>query len=184
MFWKNKSNLLLMFSIIFAGLLISANWVLYQKIKLASAVVLEAEQNIASLEKKQRELTGAISAISVSGDNITAINNIYLNEDNFVDLVELLESLALESGNAFKAESAMLPARPAGGPTAGKEPASILFTVEGRFANIYNFITLLDNIPYAGLIENISVGPKTDGTKNTGILTARINYLIFSFKPK
>ena len=88
MFWKNKSNLLLMFSIIFAGLLISANWVLYQKIKLASAVVLEAEQNIASLEKKQRELTGAISAISVSGDNITAINNIYLNEDTFVNLDE------------------------------------------------------------------------------------------------
>ncbi len=177
MFWKNKSNLLLMLSIIFAGLLISANWLLYQKIKSASAIVLEAEQNIASLEKKQRELTGAISAISVSGDNITAINNIYLNEDNFVDLVELLESLASESGNAFKAESARLP-------TAGKEPASILFTIDGRFADVYNFITLLDNIPYAGLIENISIGPKTDGTKNTGILTARINYLIFSFKPK
>ena len=94
-----------------------------------------------------------------------------------MNIVKLLEGLALKSGNAFKAESASLP-------TAGKEPASIIFTVEGRFANVYNFITLLDNVPYAGLINDMSVASKADGTKSTGILTARINYLIFSFKPK
>ena len=177
MFWKNKSNLLLALSVVFAGLLISADLFLYQKIKSASAVVLEAEQGIVSLEKKQREFISAVADVKASENSITAIQNIYLNEDTFVNLVKLLENLALKSGNVFKAESARLPA-------AGKEPASILFTIEGRFANVYNFITLLDNIPYAGLIEDISIGSKTDGAKSSGILTARINYLIFSFKPK
>src|SRR3989338_2205257 len=164
MFWKNKSNLLLTLSVIFAELLISINCFLYQKIKSASSIVLEAEQNITSLEKKRRELASAISDIKAAENQIIAIQNIYLNENTFVNIVKLLEGLALKSGNAFKAESASLP-------TAGKEPASIIFTVEGRFANVYNFITLLDNVPYAGLINDMSVASKADGTKSTGILT-------------
>lgn len=177
MLLKNKSKLLLGLSVVVAGILLAAGWLFYNKIKAASAIVLEAERDIVSFEKKEREFANAISDIENSGKNIAAIKNIYLNEDRFVSFVELLETLALRSGSKFKAESAALPA-------AGKEPASILFTVEGRFANIFNFISLLDNIPYAGLVENISVRQKAGETKGSGVLTARINYLIFSFRPK
>lgn len=175
--WKNKSSFFLISSVIFAGILLSAGWFLYRKIEIASAVVLQAEQSIASFEKRTREFSNAISDIKNSEKNIAAIKDIYLDEDRFVSFVELLETLASRSGNGFKAESAVLP-------TVDKEPASILFTIEGGFANIFNFITLLDNIPYTGLIENVSVRPKADGAKGARVLTARINYLIFSFRPK
>ncbi len=177
MLWKNKTIFLLVLNAVFAGILLFAGWLLYQKIETASAVVLEARQEIASFEKNSREFANAILDIKNAETNIAAVKNTYLDEDGFVSFVELLEMLALKSGNGFKAESAALP-------VAGKEPASILFMIEGRFANIYNFITLLDNIPYAGLIEGISIRPKESGAKGAGILTAKINYLIFSFKPK
>lgn len=175
--WKNKTIFLLISSAIFAGILLFACWLLYQKIESASAIVLEAQQEIASFEKKTREFANAVLDIKNAENNIAAVKSTYLDEDRFVGFVELLEALAFKSGNGFKAESAVLP-------VAGKEPASILFTIEGRFANIFNFIALMDNIPYAGLIEDISIRQKESDAKGAGILTARIKYLILSFKPK
>lgn len=150
-------------------------WFLYQKIAEVSAVIAEAETKIALLEKKEREFSTAESGVQDYEKEIELLESAFLNESKFVDFLRLLEDLSKKTGVAFSAKSAKIPA-------AQGQEAMLSFEILGNFSSVINFMALLDKIPYAGLVESASIAPKAEpGKKATGMLTAKINYLIFNF---
>lgn len=151
-------------------------WLTYGKIKQASSVSAEAEAKIGLLEKKEREFALAESSFKDFGKEIDLLESSFLSEGTFVDFLRLLENLAREAGVKFSAQSARLP-------QSEKEIASLNFGVTGSFRGVASFFALLDKIPYAGILENANIFPKEQGQKRTGEITAKINYIIFNFKP-
>lgn len=150
-------------------------WFTYGKIKQSSMISADAESKIALLEKKGREFSLAESNLKDFGPELELLDGAFLSERTFVDFLRLLESLAKKTGVKFFAQNAKLP-------QSDKETASLNFEITGNFRGVANFFALLDKIPYAGIVDGASIFPKADGQKTTGVITARINYIIFNFK--
>ena len=150
-------------------------WFTYGKIKQSSMVSAEAEGKIAFLEKKEREFVLAESNLKDFGPEIDLLDGAFLSEGTFVDLLRLLESLAKKTGITFSAQNARLP-------QSDKEMASLNFEITGDFRGVANFLALLHKMPYAGIVDGANISPKAEGQKRTGVITARINYIIFNFK--
>ncbi|OGF62981.1 hypothetical protein A2926_04475 [Candidatus Giovannonibacteria bacterium RIFCSPLOWO2_01_FULL_44_40] len=180
---NKKPVLMLGLMILILAALIVFTWFLYQKIKEASAVVAEAEGKIALLEKKGREFSLAESGIRDYEKEIEFLEGAFLNESRFVDFLRLLESMSREANVNFSAKSARVPLLSDQGKSASQTQEAVLsFELTGNFGAVANFIAMLDNIPYAGLIESLNIVPQAEpGQKSTGKLLAKINYIIFNF---
>lgn len=178
-----KNNKLIFYAA--AGILILvgvayADFFMYAKIKSASSEIAEAESKIATLEKRERELNEAISDFKLLEKETVLLQDVFLSENKFVDFVKLLERLANKSKIKATVEGAKLPAS-----TQSKEPASVIMKIEGGFAQIVNFIVLLDKISYSGLVESIIITPQKvsgEGESRTQILQTKINYAIFNLQ--
>ena len=176
---KNKTTYLLVLSLaVLLGVCVLA-WFIYGKIGEVSGIIKSAEAQIAFLEAKEKEFSKIASDIEKSKEQIEKIEAVFLNEETFVNFVELLESMSKEAETKIKAESARLPE--------SKEPANMVFSLEGNFSQIMKFLTLLDHVPVAGIVNNIEITAKeTRGDEKIppGTLLAKLNYAILSFKKK
>lgn len=177
---SNKKPILMFgMAILILAALVASAWFLYQKIKEASAVVAEAEGKIALLEKKGREFSLAAAGIRDYEKEIEFLESAFLNESKFVDFLKLLESLSRKANVNFSAQSARVPLSSGQGET---QEAALSFELTGSFGAVANFINMLDRAPYAGIIDSLNIVPKVEpGQKNTGMLLAKINYIIFNF---
>ena len=168
------------------GIVLAVAWFLYSKIQSVSAVLSEAESKINVLETKGLELSKNISVLEEYGDEIALLESSTLSDSTFVDFVKLLENLAVKSGVKFTAENAKLPASPTkrGEPASPNEEASISFKIEGTGATIFDFLTLLDQIPFSGIVENLAVSAKTiePAKLKSGQFQTKINYAVFNFE--
>ena len=91
--------------------------------------------------------------------------------------------MSREANVNFSAKSARVPLLSDQGKSASQTQEAVLsFELTGNFGAVANFIAMLDNIPYAGLIESLNIVPQAEpGQKSTGKLLAKINYIIFNF---
>lgn len=117
------------------------NFLLYAKIN-------EAEQKIK--EAKNTEI-----AYEELKDKTDAINEIILNQDDFVKLIENLEALADASYIKLKLKSAEIPQ--------GNEAPILGFTAEGDFNDIFLFLKLIENSPHLSSFSRVVI------QKNQGI---------------
>ena len=168
------------------GIISAAAWFLYSKIQSTSAVLAEAENKIKILEEKGRELSKNTSVLEEYKDKITLLEGYTLSDSTFVDFVKLLENLAVKSGIKFTAENAKLPASPTkrGEPASTNEEASISFKIEGAGAEIFDFLALLDQMPFSGIVDTLAISAKTiePAKLKSGAFQAKINYTVFNFE--
>ncbi|QQG42786.1 MAG: hypothetical protein HYW15_01035 [Candidatus Giovannonibacteria bacterium] len=160
---------------LFLAAVLGFGWLTYVKMSAASKIISEAEAKMAALEQKEREFAASEANIKELAGDIALLENSFLSEGSFVKFIELLEDAARKTGVRFSAQNARLP-------SSAKEKASMTFEITGTFRVVFNFISLLDKIPYAGLVESASFSPKIEqGQKRTGEITAKINYIIFNY---
>lgn len=172
---SKKPILALVAAVMLLAALGVAAWFLYQKISEVSAVIAGAEAKIELFEQKGREFSAAESGLKDYGEEIGLLGGAFLDENKFVDFLKLLEGLSKKANVVFSAKSAKIP-------TKEGEEAILSFELLGSFGGVANFASLLDKIPYAGLAESVSIVPKVEpDKKSSGLLTAKINYLIFNF---
>lgn len=173
---KQKNIILIASALLFVAGLFYLSWLLYNNMLALSKIVAGAEAKVALLAKKEYEFSLIEASLKDFETDIRTLENVFVKESAFVSFVELLEGLARKSNVKFVAESAKLPQRK-------EEQAVITFRVEGSLQAINNFLALLDNMPFSGLVENLTIIPKQERGKKTGTLEARINYFIFNFIP-
>lgn len=149
---------------IFLGaVLITVFWgvVLYKLNGLKNENVLlygeinEAEQNIE--EAKNTEI-----AYDELKGKMDAINEIILNKDDFVKLIENLETLAAVSRVELKLKSAQMPQ--------GNEAPVLGFTVKGDFNGIFLFLKMIENSPHLFSFSRVVIQKNSEGDalKNNG----------------
>lgn len=176
---KNKTTYWLVFGMAILAGISALAWILYGKIEEISGIIKNADAQIQFLEAKESEFSKIASEITKSKDQIEKIEAVFLKEETFVNFVELLESMSKEAGTKIKAESAKLPD--------SKEPANVVFSLEGNFSQIMKFLALLDHMPVAGIVNNIEITArevKSEEKISQGTLLAKVNYTIFSFEQK
>lgn len=179
---NKKTILALSLSLAVLAVLAAFYFFLYKKIKDASALVAAAESKIALLEREGREFSAAATTLKDLSADIDLVEKSFLTEKTFVDFIELLEQISRKAGVEFTAETANLPASPAGGPASSGERASLSFEVRGNFQSLVNFFALLDKMPYAGIVDSAAISQRTEfGQKTTTSLAAKIHYVIFNF---
>lgn len=176
---KNSTIYFLILSaMILAGIGILA-WLIYGKIAETSGVIKSAEAQIALLDAKRGDFSKVTSDLLKFKAQVGKIEAVFLQEETFVNFVELLESMSKEAGTKIKMESAKLPQ--------ASEPANVILSLEGNFAQIMKFFILLDHMPIEGIANNLEIASKTirSGEKIVSdILSAKVTYTIFSFKQK
>ncbi len=149
-------------------------YLLYSKIIEVSSTVGGAELQIATIEKEVRDFDAETKSLKDNDADIKLLSSAFITEDSFVDFLRVLESLASSAGVKFQAESAHLPA-------SANEEASLDFTLEGDSAAIVKFFALLDEEPFAGIVESFSIAPKVE---KSILLHASVKYFIFNFMTK
>jgi len=145
---------------------------LYSRIRLLSAQIGGAERSILVLEEKKRDLDSAATMLENFKNEIVSIENIFLSEENFVSFVNTLEDFGRKSGAKFIAKEANFPSDQS-------SQTVFSFSLGGGFKNIFQFLFLLDNSQYAGVLRKISL--RREGSEAPGFI-ANIDYLIFNFR--
>lgn len=173
--WQTNKKIIILLIISVCVLLAlgATDWYLYQFIQKESASIKSAGTAIAILEDKERDLASAKNSVEEKKKDIEKINEAFLTEDSFVTFLKLLEKIAGQSGVVFQAERATLPSSANG-------RAELNFTIHGNYAGITNFFSLFDQVPYAGIVDQVSIMPDGIGKKT---LFARAHFIIFNFLP-
>ncbi|MEK9175245.1 MAG: hypothetical protein AAB795_01480 [Patescibacteria group bacterium] len=144
---------------------------LYNYIQAQGASIKSAKIAIVVLEDKEKDLINAKNNLELLKEDITKIDQAFLSEASFVTFLKLLEALAQKSGVIFQAENADLPRSSDG-------KAELNFMVRGDYPSLIKFFSLLDQIPYSGIIDQVSISP--DSTKNSTLIV-RARYVVFNF---
>lgn len=144
---------------------------LYQSVIAESARIKSAENAIAELENKERDLADAKAALQDLGPEIEALDAAFLTDEKFVGFLKLIESLASDAHVVFEANRADLPKSVGGN-------AGLGFGVRGDYASIVRFFSLLDHVTYAGIVDQVLISP--EGAKS-GMLVVRGHYVVFNF---
>lgn len=143
----------------------------YSKIKFLSSETSLAKRSMVMINEKRKEFEFAKSNLDKQNKNVEALESAFFSESGFVDLLNSFENLSKKVGVKFEAKGAKLP-------ELGGE-AEISFELSGNFSSIAKFLVLLDNIRYSGAVNKFSLFKNDEESK---LLTANIDYLIFSYK--
>ena len=156
--------------VVFAVLLFGAVF-LYAKIRHVSAEIRNAREQIYIAEKKQQEFANARRSLLEYQKEIATLDFVFIGEDTFVQLIRSFEGTARAAGVSFKAQNAQLP-------LTDSEEASFSFEIKGDFSSVAKFFALLDQSPYAGMVDR-TVIQRVDPKSKT--IQANITYLIFNY---
>lgn len=172
MWQTNKQTIILLTGGLFVLLIlcVSASF-LYSFINTESLSIRAAETTIAALEYKEKDLINAKNDLSAFKKENEKIERSFLTEESFVSFLKLLEEIAGKSGVKIQIDRAILPNSASG-------KAELNFMIRGNYSAIAFFFILFDQIPYAGIVDQISIMP--DGTAKN-MLISRAHYIILNF---
>jgi hypothetical protein len=171
---NNNKKTLILLVVLVGATLVSASiaWFLFGIISEESTHVKTAETGIAILEAKTRDLVEAKEDLKNHADAIASIKQSFVSEDHFVDFVRLTEELGRTAGVVLRVNSADLPAQ--GG------TVRVSMEVTGTYAQITQFIALLDRMPYPSIIANTSISPEAVG--QSGRVRAGLRLDVFNYQ--
>jgi len=171
--WQNhKESMIWMIASVCAMLVLSGVAIfLYRSIKNESAQIKGAENAIAALDGKERDLANTKTALQELRSEIDGLDHAFLSDERFVGFLKLLESLAGEAHVVFEASRADLPRSADGN-------AGLSFGVRGEYASIVRFFSLLDHVKYAGVVDQVLITPES---AKGNALIVRGHYAVFNF---
>ena len=153
------------------GVLLFGAVFLYAKIRHLSVETRNARDQIYIAEKKQKEFVSADRSMAEYQTEIATLDQAFVREDTFVQFLRFLEDAARISGVSFKAANARLP-------LTDSEEASFSFELRSDFSGIARFFSLLDQNPYAGIVDHVFIRRPEDKSKT---IQADGTYLIFNY---
>ena len=147
---------------------------LYTAIAKHSVAIKEADTAIVALENKAEDLAVARKNTEDLHETITTVESSLITPETFVRFIESLETIARDAGVIFQATSAELP-------KSTKGRAVLNFELRGTYRNTVKFFVLLDRLPYAGIVEQLNMGPGNNAREATSSLRTTGRYVLFSF---
>ena len=113
-----------------------------------SQLVADLSQQAGVLSQKQNSL-GQLESFSMDSQKV--IDALFLNDKTKAAVIDQLESLGATAGVNYTLNNAI-----------DHNGLKYDITVEGRFADIYQFIFLVENLPYEASVNTVSLGKILD----------------------
>ncbi|PJE64682.1 MAG: hypothetical protein COU90_01340 [Candidatus Ryanbacteria bacterium CG10_big_fil_rev_8_21_14_0_10_43_42] len=151
---KHKLILTVIFGILGNALLVLLAYLfIFQAIQNSYTSLLASHEQFAVLKKKERLLKELEATVISKQSDINRINNAFLRSTDIVTFVETLERIAVISGADLTINSAS---------TSLNDEEKIQHSVfdlflDGTFPEIYQYITLLENIPFHARILTATI---------------------------
>jgi len=184
---------LILFGLVFLAVLFAYGY-FFLAVKAENQNISRLSNDIALEEKKQTETELIKTNLSHTEDERTKLNSYFVTSDHVVDFLNYLETLGTNSQTAVEittvnladskdakpaATGASAPAAPANAEqdqtAAAPAPAqpkqqnlSVELKASGTFASVYQFLLLLENVPYDVRIDKVSMKKGVDQTASTG----------------
>src|SRR3989344_2501343 len=135
------------------------------------------------LELKERERS-SIEALRKNFDNTSAlraeIDSYFVDKDGVVDFIEYLESLARSRDLLVETQSVALSESEEG---AIHEILRQTIEVEGSWADVTHFLSLVETLPFGIFVEEMSLNLNEDATKSkAGSWLGRVSFTAVKLK--
>ncbi|TSC79303.1 MAG: hypothetical protein G01um101429_538 [Parcubacteria group bacterium Gr01-1014_29] len=117
-----------------------------------------AEQTLATLEKKESSLRSLAREVNTRSNDINRLDAAFLHTDNIVVFVTLLETIAKSSGTTITINTATI-----NNSDQGLEAQKSSFTISliGSLQSIVQFVTLVENVPYFTEISSLTISTQS-----------------------
>lgn len=109
-----------------------------------------AEQTLATLEKNKSSLRSLAREIEARSSDRDRLDAAFLNTNNVVAFVTLLEIVAKNSGTAITINTATI-----------ADSASFTISLIGSLKSIVQFVTLVENMPYFTEISSLTISTQS-----------------------
>lgn len=159
--------------LVFFILLLGGGMVFINKIYQKQMSLIEIQQKIKKTEARKQNLKDFEALFTRVQERKDDIENIFVDERSVVRVIEALEEHARLLGVDFKVESASLPTTTV---TRGPE---IQLHLEGSFAAIYQYIRVLEVLPFQFTFNLIDIRKNSPDA----VWSATIRLTVLSFMP-
>lgn len=109
-----------------------------------------AKQTLVTLEKKESSLWSLAREVETRNNDIDRLDAAFLNKDNIVAFVTLLETVAKNSGTTITINAATI-----------NDSASFTISLIGSLQSIVQFVTLVENMPYFTEISSLTISTQS-----------------------
>lgn len=130
---------------IIVGLLVAISIFIFVPIQNSYATLLQANNQLALLEKKNKLLRDLELLVEQERPRIDLIDGAFLTPDKVVEFIQTLEMAAAKSQVDLIISSAEISSSPSNNES-GRSRFTIVLT--GDFTRVHEYITLLENVPY------------------------------------
>jgi len=148
---KNKKFIITIVLIVLLNGAVLAGWLyLFSNLKKENNFIKEEQQKILVNDKKL-ENSGSLKVLMNEIINEKQkIDSAFLNEGSIVNFVEKLESIAGKTGAAIKIGNINIDNQ-------DKKGLSLQFNITGNFNQLFQYLILLENLPYLINIEKMEL---------------------------
>lgn len=173
---KNKKFIISIILVAAINLLgVGCWWLVFSGIKKEENSVASTRQEI---DISERRLNNVLS-LSVLLENIEKdkekVGAVFLNSKNIVKFIEELEFLSQKTGVVLATKAAII--------SDNKKP-HFEFSINGSFRDTFQYLILLENIPYQISLDNISfILPETEKAKNAKSWEVSFGVNLLSYIP-
>ena len=123
------------------------------------------KQEVAKAEAQRRDLAALVRLAESIDEEVTELNSYLIkNEDEVIDFLNLLDTLASESRLEITVKSTE-----ANSINGSFEDFTINFSVLGSYNNVLQFLTLIEALPYQVLVSEVSFSSNVEGAWNAEI---------------
>lgn len=144
--------------------------VLFYNIKSQTEVSSELSSTLAINTSRNQRLNEIEKTIKTIEDRAKTLEQYVLEEDNIVVLLSLLEDAARSKGVVISAEITS-------SQVAKDTVLSFSYTVNGGWAEVYDFIALVENLPYTTNVKGVTLR-KTGSSDLGGIWSGAIKFSV------
>lgn len=146
---KSKKFIITIILIILLNGVALAGWLyLFSILKGQNDLAKEEQQKIAVSEKKFQNSNSLKGLMNEIVGEKQKIDSVFLDKENIINFIENLESIADKTGASIKISSININNQ-------DKKGLSLQFKLAGNFNQLFQYLVLLENLPYLIDIERV-----------------------------
>ena len=144
-------------AVLMLGLVIVGYYYFYKHLHSLHLELDEVKQEIAVMDQYASNKDAAVALLEETKKNREMLVEYFVPLDNPVTFINLIESAASESGVALKVETLGETDEENEANEEDHKNVKAVLAVNGEWREIYHFISLLENLPFATIITKVTL---------------------------
>lgn len=181
----HKTKKILILCVVLNLLIWSAFAFFFLKIRTQANRISDLTSEVGVDMNRDKNLRAAKAALSENKAEISLLDSYFVKSDGVVDFINGLEALGNKNGVTINIASVSVESDPKAKATL-YEMLRLKIEISGSWASVTNFIAILENIPYAVSISQVSLASipsaANDGVKGNTVWRGAIDFGVLKLK--